>query len=199
MIKFINESNSIPYVNFRDFYHKALEKKQENIEAVSISSYCNDSNQVNSRFVNLKIIDSTRFIFFSNYQSPKSKQFENNNNIAALIFWSKINLQIRMKAKISKTSHIFNQDYFKNRSIKKNALAISSNQSKKIQSFQLVKENFKKSLQSDNLKNCPEYWGGFVFEPYYFEFWEGHKDRLNFRKEFIKKDANNWEINILQP
>ena len=23
------------------------------------------------------------------------------------------------------------------------------------------------------LKDCPEYWGGYSFVPYYFEFWEG--------------------------
>ena len=50
-----------------------------------------------------------------------------------------------MKAKIKKTSDEFNQNYFFDRSKEKNALAISSKQSKKIGSFEQVKENYNKS------------------------------------------------------
>ena len=44
----------------------------------------------------------------------------------------------------------------------------------------------------------PEYWGGFTFTPYYFEFWEGNKNRINKRVayQFIK---NDWKTFILQP
>ena len=50
----------------------------------------------------------------------------------------------------------------------------------------------------NNLKNCPDYWGGFAFTPYYFEFWEGHKSRINKRLVF-KKIEKNWEKSIIQP
>ena len=91
-----------------------------------------------------------------------------------------------MKAKIKKTSNEFNQKYFFDRSEEKNALAISSNQSKQIDSYNQVKENYNKSLKTDDLKKCPEYWGGYSFTPYYFEFWEGHESRLN-KREVYKK------------
>ena len=52
-----------------------------------------------------------------------------------------------MKAKIKKTSNEFNQKYFFDRSEEKNALAISSNQSKTIDSYNQVKENYNKSLK----------------------------------------------------
>jgi len=53
------------------------------------------------------------------------------------------------------------KNIFLNRSEEKNALAISSNQSKPIDSYSQVKENYNKSLENDDLKKCPEYWGGF--------------------------------------
>ena len=81
---------------------------------------------------------------------------------------------------------------------KKNALAISSNQSKPVSSYDQVHENYKKSLNNNNLKECPEYWGGYSFTPYYFEFWEGHKSRLNKREVYEMKN-NNWDHYILQP
>ena len=83
-----------------------------------------------------------------------------------------------MKAKIQKTSRDFNIEYFAKRDKKKNALAVSSNQSNKIDSYENVHVNYEKSLHEDNLEKCPEYWGGYSFVPYYFEFWEGHESRL---------------------
>ena len=44
----------------------------------------------------------------------------------------------------------------------------------------------------------PDYWGGFKFKPYYFEFWEGHKSRLN-KREIFKLDNNDWTKYFLQP
>ena len=103
-----------------------------------------------------------------------------------------------MKAKIKKTSDEYNQKYFFDRLKEKNALAISSNQSKPIDSYKQVEENYNISLKNDDLKKCPEYWGGYSFIPYYFEFWKGHESRLNKREAYEKID-DNWKHLILQP
>ena len=198
MIEFRNLSKEIPYQLFKEKYDEAIYAGQKSIEAISISSYNKDINEVDSRYVNLKFILNDKFIFFSNYDSPKAASFKSHNQIAALLYWPTINVQIRMKAKIKMKSYEFNQKYFLNRSKDKNALAISSNQSKPIDSYSKVKENYKKSLQNDNLKKCPDFWGGFSFTPYYFEFWEGHKSRLNKRDVFDKVD-NEWKHSFLQP
>ena len=47
-------------------------------------------------------------------------------------------------------------------------------------------------------ENRPEYWGGFSFTPYYFEFWEGHKSRVNKRCVYELKNKK-WICYILQP
>ena len=198
MIEFNNVCEDTPYQLFKKKYNESLKAKQENIEAISISSYNKEIGEVDSRYVNLKFINKDEFIFFSNYGSPKALSFNSHNQIAALIYWSSINVQIRMKAQIKKTSNEFNQKYFYDRSEEKNALAISSNQSKLIESYSHVKENYKRSLESDDLKKCPEYWGGFSFTPYYFEFWEGHESRINKREVFDKTDGI-WKHSFLQP
>jgi pyridoxamine 5'-phosphate oxidase len=198
MIKFNKTSNEIPYLLFKENYDKALNAGQKSIEAISISSFNKEISQVDSRFVNLKFISNDEFIFFSNYNSPKASAFNSHDQIAALVYWSSINVQIRMKAKIKRTTDEFNQKYFFNRSEKKNALAISSIQSKPINSYSQVKENYNKSLQNDNLKKCPQFWGGYSFTPYYFEFWEGHESRLN-KREIYEKSDDSWKHSILQP
>jgi pyridoxamine 5'-phosphate oxidase len=198
MIQFNNLNPEIPYQLLQEKYDEALNTGQRGIEAISISSYNKGISEVDSRYVNLKFINNDEFIFFSNYESPKASAFNSHNQIAALLYWSSINVQIRMKAKIKKTSNEFNQQYFFDRSEEKNALAISSNQSKKIGSFEQVKKNYNKSLENDNLKKCPKYWGGYSFSPYEIEFWEGNEYRLNKRNLYIKDNAS-WNHFILEP
>lgn len=198
MILLNNINENIPYLIFKDKYHEALGSGQKNIEAIAVSSYNVEKKEVDSRFVNLKIIDDCKFIFFSNYNSPKASAFNTNDQIGALLYWSSIDVQIRMKAKIQKTSIDYNHEYFQNRSIDKNALAISSNQSQAIHSYEQVTVNYKNAKENQNLKKCPDYWGGYSFIPYYFEFWEGHSSRLN-RRDAYEKNGNDWNHSILQP
>ncbi len=198
MIEFNNINQEKPYLFFKKKYDEAIKAGQKSIEAISISSFNTNINEVDSRYVNLKFITNDEFIFFSNYNSPKALAFNSHNQIAALFYWSSINVQIRMRAKIKKTTNKYNQKYFFNRLEEKNALAISSNQSKLINSYSQVKENYNKSLKYDDLKKCPEYWGGFSFIPYYFEFWEGHESRINKREVFDKIDGG-WKHSYLQP
>jgi len=198
MIQFNDINQETPFLLFKAKYDEALNLGQKNIEAISISSFNTKIREVQSRYVNLKFVLNDEFIFFSNYNSLKANSFNTYNQIAVLVFWNSINTQIRIKAKIKKTSYEYNQKYFFNRSEEKNALAISSNQSKQIDSYSQVKENYNKSLRKDNLRKCPEYWGGYSFIPYYFEFWEGHESRINKREVYEKTDGT-WKHFFLQP
>ena len=198
MIKFSNLNQEAPFLLFKKKYEDALNAGQKAIEAISISSFNRHFNEVDSRYVNLKFVSNDEFIFFSNYNSPKASSFNSHNQISALFFWSSINAQIRIKANVKKTSNEFNKKYFSHRSEEKNALAISSIQSSEIESYSQVIENYNKSLKNDDLKKCPEYWGGFSFTPYYFEFWEGHESRIN-KREIFNKINGIWKQSFLQP
>ena len=198
MIIFNNLNQELPYLLFKAKYEEALNAGQKGIEAISVASYNIERQEVDARYVNLKFITNDEFIFFSNYDSPKASSFNSHHQIAALVYWSSINVQIRMKAEIKKTSNEFNHKYFFNRSEEKNALAISSNQSKPIDSYNQVKENYNKSLKNDDLKKCPEYWGGYTFTPYEIEFWEGNKYRLN-KRNLYRKNNMVWNHFILEP
>ena len=198
MIEFKNTNHETPYLKFKEKYEDAANLNQENIEAICISSFSKSSNQVNSRYVNLKFLDNDNFIFFTNYKSPKSQEFQEHNQITGLFYWNRTNTQIRLKGVIEKTSKELNDDYFLKRSKKKNALALSSFQSDRIDSYESIKKNYNEYLETGNLNTCPEYWGGYSFTPYYFEFWEGHESRLNKRDVYEIKE-NKWNHFILQP
>ncbi len=198
MIVFKNNNDLEPYKKLRELYDLALSKNQLNIEAVLIASFSHEDNEVDSRFVNLKCINNEKFIFFTNYESPKSKQFASHSQISAVIYWNKVDIQIRMKAKILKLDTNLSDEHFRNRKKEKNALAISSKQSQPIDSYENVKKNFANVMKKENLQIRPHYWGGYEFTPYYFEFWSGNKNRINNRESY-HFDNEVWVKNFLQP
>jgi pyridoxamine 5'-phosphate oxidase len=198
VITFSKIEKSKPYSKLYEYYLNALEAGQENIEAILIASYSIKNKEVDSRYVNLKIIKNDQFIFFSNYNSPKAADFKDHSQISSVLYWPKINVQIRMKSNISKVPNTFSDKYFLNRDVNKNALAISSSQSKTVKSYDQVLENYNRSLKNNALDIRPDYWGGYSFTPYYFEFWEGRSSRLN-KRDAYKKNADDWCHFILQP
>jgi pyridoxine/pyridoxamine 5'-phosphate oxidase len=50
----------------------------------------------------------------------------------------------------------------------------------------------------DKFDKRPNHWGGYTFTPYYFEFWEGHKSRVNKRDAYLLNGVN-WIHSVLQP
>ena len=106
MIKFIKLSSEIPYSIFKEKMSLAYNVGQENIDAVCISSYSKTHKEVDSRYVNLKFIKGREFIFFSNYSSTKALQFNEHNQISAVFYWNKADIQIRIKGKIHKNTRV---------------------------------------------------------------------------------------------
>lgn len=201
MIKLIELENSEPYKELLKLYKSASEANQKNIEAICISSYNKNTKEVNSRFVNLKYINKDKWVFYSNYESSKALDFLNHDQISASIFWNQTNVQVRLKGNIYLVSPEESDKHFKTRTFEKNILAISSNQSNPITSYEEVKKNYQDTfdlLQNKSFIKRPEYWGGYYIKPYCIELWEGHNSRLNKRREY-KKIKSNWTLSILQP
>ena len=57
MITFKKQNQDPPYLKFKKEYDRALYADQKIIEAISVSSFCKSNSIVDSRYVNLKIVD----------------------------------------------------------------------------------------------------------------------------------------------
>lgn len=198
MIKFKDLSKEKPYQIFKNYYDLMCQKGCDDMDACLIASFDKEQQEPNARYVNLKYINHNEWIFFSNYNSTKAKEFILTNKISAVFYWKSINVQVRIKAKITKASKEISDIHFLNRSKEKNAIAISSEQSKKIKSYKEVLNNYSRALIESDLNIRPEHWGGFSFIPYVFEFWTGEKFRINERQVF-EFDSNKWDEFFLQP
>ena len=199
MINISSIANDIPHRIFKSYFERAIENNQKYIEAISISSFSAESKEVESRMVNLKYIKGNEWIFFSNFDSLKAKNFYSHNQISALFFWDSINVQIRIKGKVFKSADEFSDEHYKSRTVEKNALASISKQSQKIDSYDSVLKKYKDILKDvSKIENRPSNWGGYSFIPYYFEFWEGHESRLN-KRDVYEMNSSKWQHSILQP
>ena len=191
----IEKNNIKPFIHFYKFYEDALKHGQLFVESACLGTVC-ENNKSHSRFINIKYINDN-FIFYTNYNSPKSKQVEKNNNVSLTFFWNTVNTQIRINGKISKLNNFFNDSHWSKRSNEKKALAISSKQSKNIKSYDEVVDNYKKILISSKMDR-PSYWGGYSIKPLSFELWKGHENRLN-KRILYKLKHEKWIKEYLQP
>tara|TARA_B100000475_G_C14886816_1_gene268625 strand:- start:110 stop:703 length:594 start_codon:yes stop_codon:yes gene_type:complete len=197
MIDFNTKDMQIPFHKFIKYYNDAAALDQPNIEAACLSTVSNNLKP-HARFINIKYINNNELIFFSNYTSDKANNIKLNKNVALTFYWSLANIQIRIEGTIKKLSSIRSDNHWKNRSKYKNALAISSDQSSLSKSYQEILDNYEYTLENSDLLHRPSFWGGYVIKPSYFEFWTGHKSRINKRKIF-KKNGLNWSEYFLQP
>ena len=197
MIVFKNKLDQQPYNKFYNLYEKALSAQQISIEAACLSTVCS-KNKPHSRYINIKYIDSKDFIFFSNFNSNKAKEIQNNSSVAINFFWNTIGIQIRIEGEISKVEDSYSDKHWHRRKKEKNALSISSDQSSPIGSYHDVKLMFDNVMTNQSELIRPSYWGGYSISPHSFEFWQGHKNRIN-KRELYTLESGIYQKSILQP
>ncbi len=153
-----------------------------------------------SRVVLLKELTAEGLVFFTNYNSKKGQQITANEHVSVVLFWTKLERQIRIKGKAEKLSVDDSESYFKSRPLESQLGAWASPQSDIIENRQVLDDNyahFKQYFESHELKK-PPHWGGFLIRPEYFEFWQGRSNRLHDRIEFCLENQI-WAIHRLAP
>ena len=64
MIEIRSINSSEPYKQFLRYYKMAIKKEQKSIDAINISSFNKNADEVFARYVNLKYIIDQQWIFF---------------------------------------------------------------------------------------------------------------------------------------
>lgn len=152
-----------------------------------------------SRMLLLKQFDENDFIFFSNYQSRKGKELEENPNASILFFWDILERQVRIEGTVQKISKEESEAYFKTRPYKSRLGAWASKQSRPLKTrFTLIREVVKIMPKYPIEVPLPEHWGGYRLIPNQFEFWQGRSNRLHDRIQY-RLENNIWKKIRLYP
>ncbi len=88
-----------PLAQFINWFNEAKSNTEIKEANAMVISTCSD-NVPSSRVVLLKNFDEEGYVFFTNYESQKSKELSENGNIACLFYWDAMERVIRIEGKI---------------------------------------------------------------------------------------------------
>lgn len=192
--------NSDPIEQLKRWWRDAQEAHIPDLDAVCLSTV-DTNNRPDARMVLLKAISHDGLEFFTNYNSAKAAQLEENPYAALTIYWSKFERQVRIRGLVSKSSRARSQEYFSKRPRGAQISAWVSKQSSVVSSREELDGHFKE-IESRFLNQeiiCPEHWGGYILSPNYFEFWQGRSNRLHDRFSYRHDESSLWIIERRAP
>lgn len=154
-----------------------------------------------TRTVLLKDLHDGKFVFYTNYESRKSRHLAQNPYISLSFVWHELERQVHIEGTATKVSSQESDEYFRKRPYKSRIGARISPQSKRIESRMQLIRNFVKEAARWIGKDVerPEHWGGFAVTPTRIEFWQGRANRLHDRFLYILQSNGIWEIERLAP
>lgn len=155
----------------------------------------------NIRAVLLKLFDERGFVFFTNYNSQKAREIEQNQSVAAEFMWLDLERQVRIIGKCEKITKSESLAYFLKRSRGSQLGAWVSDQSSVISSRKLLAmqiEKIKEKFKNGEVP-LPDFWGGYRVIPQKIEFWQGRESRLHDRILYTQDESGAWSVSRLAP
>lgn len=193
------DMNKDPMQQFAMWWQQAIESKIDEPNAMTLAT-CTSSGKPSARIVLLKGIKENEFIFFSNYNSRKGKEMEDNPLVSLLFFWKELERQVRIEGPVKKISDEESDEYFSQRPRESQIGAWSSPQSAVIDNRHILQMNYQKYDEQFGTEKIPRphHWGGFAVMPQSIEFWQGRPGRLHDRLQYTFSE-NKWIMKRLAP
>lgn len=195
------ESVDDPIGLFRRWHEDAAESGLLLPEAVALATASADGAP-SVRMVLLKGVDERGFRFFTNYESRKAVELEENPRAAMCFYWSVLERQVRVEGAVSRVSSEESEAYFRTRPHGSRIGAWASSQSRPIESRERLETREREARERfrDREVPLPPYWGGYVLRPARIEFWQGRANRLHDRLRYEREgQGEGWNVTRLQP
>ena len=170
------------------------------VEPSAMSLATTDESEIGIRTVLLKYFDDNGFVFYTNYESNKSRQIEIRPEAALLFPWLALERQIKIVGSVEKVSNLESIKYFASRHKDSQIGAWASKQSTTISSRAILQtqfESIKRKFSSGEVP-LPDFWGGYRVIPRSIEFWQGRESRLHDRFVY-QRSEDGWTISRLSP
>jgi len=197
-ICFKDEDNPINL--FREWFNDAMKSEINDSNAVALGTV-DYKGYPSVRMVLLKDYNDDGFVFYTNFNSDKSKAIKKDPKISMCFHWKSLLRQVRIVGLASKVSDKEADEYFNSRSYGSRIGAWASDQSSiLINREDLLNsiEKYKEKFPNKNEVPRPKHWSGWRLKPDEIEFWLDGENRIHERLKYIK-NKNIWEKVLLSP
>ena len=154
-----------------------------------------------ARIVLLKGFDEEGFVFYTNYNSYKANQLDENPKACLVFFWKELERQVRISGIVTRVTEEESDIYFHSRPVGSRIGAWASPQSQSIENREWLEQVFEKKKEEFRQGEIPRppHWGGYRLKPVIVEFWQGRFSRLHDRIQYTLDENGAWKIERLAP
>lgn len=189
-----------PILQFETWWNEAKQSDILEVNAMTLATV-DEEGMPDARTVLLKGFDATGFVFFTNYNSAKSKHLEQQPKSSLLFFWKELERQVRINGVAEKISAAESIAYFDSRPAGSKIGAWASPQSMVVAGSAWLSETFQ--YYAERFKHGeipkPPHWGGYRIKPTKIEFWQGRPSRMHDRIVYQQQENKDWKIERLAP
>jgi len=188
-----------PIVQFARWFQEALNSGFTEPNAMTLAT-ADAQGRPSARILLLKGYDARGFVFFTNYESRKGRELEENPYASLLFHWVELERQVRIEGRVEKVAPEESEEYYRSRPLGSRVGAWASPQSRVLAdraSLERRLGELTQQLGEDPPR--PPHWGGYRLVPECLEFWQGRPSRLHDRVRYALVSAGNWRIERLAP
>ncbi len=188
-----------PVALFADWFASAKQAGLMLPEAMTVATASREGSP-SARMMLLKAFGADGFVFYTNYESRKASELEENPRAALVLHWPTLQRQVRVEGRVERLSPEDSTAYFDSRPRGSRIGAWASKQSSPLENREDLERRFKESEQqfADGRIPLPPYWGGFRVIPEFIEFWQGRINRLHDRLRY-SRTSDGWTVQRLYP
>jgi len=190
-----------PLILFDEWMKEAEKRIPVTPNATFLATVGNDGKP-SGRIVLLRGYDERGFVFYTNCDSRKGTELRENNNSSMTFFWNELFRQIRVEGKVFILPEEESDLYFSDRPRESQLAALASEQSRRLESRELLEERLRELEKRYEGKTIPRplNWGGYYLSPMSVEFWQGREFRLHDRLLYHRNDLKGeWKLERLYP
>ena len=193
------EAGTDPFALFDRWFRDARQAGLYLPESIAVATSTADGKP-SVRQLLLKAFDDRGFVFYTNYDSRKGAEIEENPFAALAVHWPILQRQVRINGTVEKTSAEESRAYFDSRPRGSRIGAWASDQSSVVGSRNELERKFKETQERFPSGDVPlpPFWGGYRLIPETIEFWQGRVNRMHDRLRFTRA-SDGWTIDRLCP